>query len=274
MDIKKYNEFVASTILGFCVVAVVTFFIIFAVKKCKESEPVQQVCYTISVDSTSVMSPSMKMMADSLMVAIERHDHLISDKYQYILEQRSNVEDYLTFGGIFLTIILSVFGFFGYKSLQGIEDRIKDSVGAEANRKASEKAEAVSNQKFNDYKANTNQDIDRWKSETKDFLNEHLDNKVKGITRQRGFKSAVQEQLEDAYNQKITERLQPIETFAEKLSALESEVEKISIKVNQQNERINLPIRRRRSLVDPLTTSTVDAKVGTSDVEKSASSPM
>lgn len=272
MDIKKYNDYIASTILFLCVFAALSFFIMFGMKSCNNSSTPRYAMYTVQVDSMGVMTAESQRMTDSLIHVIEQHEHILNDKYQYILEQRSNVEDYLTWGGILLTIILSIFGFFGYRSLHSIEDRIKESVSSDANQKATEKADEISCKKFNEYKTETKQDIDTWKNQTKDFLKDDLTNKVKGITRQKGFKAAIQEQLEDAYSQRISERLHQIEEFEQRIASVESEVKGYSSKINILSERLEQPQRRRRSLADPITMSALEAVVKASDDSDSENS--
>lgn len=269
MDIKKYNDYIASTILFLCVVAALTFFIMMGMKSRNSTASVHYVDYTIQVDNIGKMTAESQRITDSLILVIEQHEHLLNDKYQYVLEQRSNVEDYLTWCGFLLTIVLSVFGFFGYRSLHGIEDRIKDSVGAAANQKAAEKADEVSRQKFNEYKSESKQDIVTWKDETKGFLKEDLTNKVKSLTRQQGFKTAIQEQMEDAYSQKISERLHQIDVFEQRVASIESELKENSLKVNRLSERIDRPQMRRRSLAELLVNTNSESAACVSEYSNS-----
>lgn len=76
----------------------------------------------------------------------------MADRYQYAMEQKMNQDQYYSLGTFFVGIILSIFGFFGYKSIKSIEE------------KANHDAERAAKQ--------TSEDV------TKNYLDERLQGKV------------------------------------------------------------------------------------------------
>ena len=79
--------------------------------------------YIISTDSLGVVSAESKELADSLISELQKHERMLEDKYQYFIEQQSNTQDLFTIGGILLGVIVSLVGFFGYSTMQSIEEK-------------------------------------------------------------------------------------------------------------------------------------------------------
>ena len=79
----------------------------------------------VQVDSTGVVLPESIDQMKDLKAELDRHEQLIEDRYKHVLEQKENMNDMLTIGGMFLTIVLALFGFFGYKSINTLEDKVK-----------------------------------------------------------------------------------------------------------------------------------------------------
>lgn len=93
-----------------------------------------------------------KEQADSLITIVKRHERELAERYQYALEQKMDQDQYFSFGTFLVGVILSIFGFFGYKSIKSIEE------------KANKDAERAAKQ--------TSEDV------TKSYLDEKLDGKV------------------------------------------------------------------------------------------------
>lgn len=63
---------------------------------------------------------------DSLSSLLTRHERELTDKYQYVIDQKDDKDNVYTLGGIFVGVVISIFSLFGYKSLKSIEDHSKD----------------------------------------------------------------------------------------------------------------------------------------------------
>lgn len=145
---------------------------------------------SVKVDSTGQMDGITKAQLDSLITKIEIHEHLLQDKYEHILEQKEIFNDVLALGGMLLAVVLSVFGFFGYKSLNTIEDRAKEQ--------AEQASEGFFKNQFDTYKKDTKSElegglniivkekIEKDLSDYKNVVKNFIDAKVKTATLQYG----------------------------------------------------------------------------------------
>ena len=77
----------------------------------------------VVVDSTGVITQETTQSVEALKEELVRHEHLLEDRYQHLLEQKEDMNDLLSIGGMFLAAILGIFGFFGYKSINNIEEK-------------------------------------------------------------------------------------------------------------------------------------------------------
>lgn len=149
--IKCFNEYIATIILALVIGVAVSVFWLYAHHRAERvSEQIKVVC-VIQTDSTGVVSQDAQELAESVKHVIEAHEHALKDKYEYILDQKENIQDYLTWGGIIVTIVLSIFGFFGYKSLNSIEDRLASNIQNVVLQKASRDAIAYAREKIEEY---------------------------------------------------------------------------------------------------------------------------
>lgn len=142
----------ADIILVSCVVAILIVSAVWCCRTClkPEIQPIR-IEFTAS-DSLRMANYLSKEQADSLITIVRRHERELAERYQYALEQKMDQDQYFSFGTFLVGVILSIFGFFGYKSIKSIEE------------KANNDAERAAKQ--------TSEDV------TKSYLNEKLDGKV------------------------------------------------------------------------------------------------
>ena len=116
--IESFNNISATIVLSACVIAILIISILFGFSRCTDHSSISQ-DYKVNliVDSLGTLSKESRVTADSILTAIQCQQHLLDDKYKYILEQKETAQDFITFGGLFVTIALSLFGFFGYRSI-------------------------------------------------------------------------------------------------------------------------------------------------------------
>ena len=68
-----------------------------------------------------------KEETDSLISVMKRQERMLEDKYQYALDQKMNEDRYFSIGTFVVGVVISVFGFFGFKSLKSIEEKAKEN---------------------------------------------------------------------------------------------------------------------------------------------------
>lgn len=232
-----YNEIAATILLVFCAVSVVVAIVIFAIGSKREVVK-HEYTYTIKVDSAGNVTPAAQLQVDSMISTIKQHEHLIQDRYDYVLEQRENSQDYLTVGGIFVTVILSIFGFFGYKSFKNIEEDAKSS----AKKIAADKAEEIANEKATDVATK---------------LNNRLNNELK-IEQQKALRDFKKEDIPDmvsrAVEQKfgivVGDKMSKVDVALEKIPTIESDISELKRARDDENQ-VKKPVRKKRySLAD------------------------
>lgn len=232
-----YNEIAATILLVFCAVSVVVAIVIFAIGSKREVVK-HEYTYTIKVDSAGNVTPAAQLQVDSMISTIKQHEHLIQDRYDYVLEQRENSQDYLTVGGIFVTVILSIFGFFGYKSFKSIEEDAKSS----AKKIAADKAEEIANEKATDVATK---------------LNNRLNNELK-IEQQKALRVFKKEDIPDmvsrAVEQKfgivVGDKMSKVDVALEKIPTIESDISELKRARDDENQ-VKKPVRKKRySLAD------------------------
>ena len=232
-----YNEIAATILLVFCAVSVVVAIVIFAIGSKREVVK-HEYTYTIKVDSAGNVTPAAQLQVDSMISTIKQHEHLIQDRYDYVLEQRENSQDYLTVGGIFVTVILSIFGFFGYKSFKSIEEDAKSS----AKKIAADKAEEIANEKATDVATK---------------LNNRLNNELK-IEQQKALRDFKKEDIPDmvsrAVEQKfgivVGDKMSKVDVALEKIPTIESDISELKRARDDENQVKKPVLKKRYSLAD------------------------
>lgn len=151
-EIESSTIKTADMILASCVVAIIIVSAVWCRRTCFKPE-VQPIRIEITAsDSLKMANYLSKEQADSLITIVKRHERELAERYQYALEQKMDQDQYLSFGTFLVGVVLSIFGFFGYKSIKSIEE------------KANKDAERAAKQ--------TSEDV------TKSYLDEKLDGKV------------------------------------------------------------------------------------------------
>lgn len=104
--------------------------------------PKQQKAYTIEMhiitDSNGVCSNETKIMVDSLTSILNSQNNVLREKYDHLLQQQEDKETLFTFIGVVISVVISVFGFFGYRSFKSIEDTAVSNAEGMARRKLDE----------------------------------------------------------------------------------------------------------------------------------------
>lgn len=235
--IQVINEIAATILLAFCAVCVIYAIVIFA-RESKQDIVRHDFTYTIRVDSTGNVIPLAQMQVDSIIVSIKQHEQMIKDRYEYVLEQREYSQNYLTIGGIFVTVILSIFGFFGYKSFRNIEEDAKSS----AQKIAEEKTEEIAKEQATavalrlNRKLNNKLEIDQQNSLT-NFKN-------------RDIPDMVSKAVELKFGSIVGDKMSKVDDVTGKLSAIEKDVSELK-RARDEDALLRRPTQKKRmSLAD------------------------
>ena len=124
MDNKTFFERTGGILIVICIIALLGAFFFSCVLFVKSNVQDVNVQIVMPVDSTGAISSEALQQAEDLKTELVRHEQLLEDRYKHVLEQKENMNEMLTIGGMFLTIVLALFGFFGYKSMSSIEEKV------------------------------------------------------------------------------------------------------------------------------------------------------
>ena len=180
--VKYINEIAATAILFLCITSLLFAFIRY-IWTSNKTIIQHEYTYTIKVNSSGTVTPASQVQIDSIKESIKSQEHLIKDHYDYLLEQREKSENLLTTGGIIISIILSIFGFFGYKSFKSIEEEAM----AQAKKIAQNTAENIATTKAKN---------------VSERLGEELENKLKK-DQAKYFKTIKEKDLLDAVQKAV-----------------------------------------------------------------------
>lgn len=88
---------------------------------------------------------------DSLINVVNKHEHVIADRYEAILEDRADTQKYWSIAGILVSIIIGIAGFFGFKTIKDIEHDCQETAKKIAAETATSVATSTSKTKTEEY---------------------------------------------------------------------------------------------------------------------------
>lgn len=126
MEDNKFSTFLnyaACLVILVCVIGMVYGMIVYFT----QSKHIQEHQIVLAVSPDSIYNEEkFSYYTDSLIQVINKHEHVIEDRYSAILEEKYNTQQYWTIAGILTTIVITILGFFGYKSFKDIETKCVD----------------------------------------------------------------------------------------------------------------------------------------------------
>lgn len=207
-SIKKegYLNILGGTLLFICALVLIGASIFFFIHKPVKPN-VTEINITIKTDTTGVIDYSSYQMIDSLASVIKRQNIDVRDRYLYLIEQKENENKLITYLGVIVSLILAIFGFFGYKSFKSIED------------KAVSNAEDV-------MKNNVNDKLSLIEKELGDKIKNRIDEKFTAEI-QTTLPNEVSNQLNEKYNENISSKINFIKQKEEEIKNIKIRLDKI-----------------------------------------------
>lgn len=208
----------------------------------KPPKPLAPIELVVHVDTTGNLTNESKVGIDSLVYRLDKQEKLLEDKYQYLLEQKENINDILTYGGMLIAVVISIFGFFGYKSINSIEERAEK----QASQKAEQTATSILNAKYQEYQTDVNRHIDRG-IESK--LDENVDRKV------AESRKTLKNYITDKVKKEARAYSNNIENLENKIEPINTSIQSLDEKMTKLDKRLSdletsKPDRVRRTLTN------------------------
>lgn len=169
-------------------------------------------------DSLKAYNYMSREQADSLVEVVRNYDEQLTQKYQYLVEQKEQDSQVFYWGSLIVGIVIAVFGWFGFQSFTTIEDKAKS--------KADEVAKNVARRTA-------------W-NETKAFLKDQGTNQIKAAAKENLQKDAVEKtktQVVNELNTIIDNRLKQFQS-SKKVEDLEKRLEQLENSYKPEIEKI------------------------------------
>lgn len=181
-----------------------------------------RIVLTVSPDSV-YDDAKFSYYTDSLITVINKHEHVIADRYEAILEDKADTQKYWSLAGFLVSVIVGIAGFFGFKSIKDIEHDCKETAEKIAASKAASVASTTSKEKTQKYlETNLKKEVqyasDTYFGDREQLIREMVRYAVTEKT------AGVSEVLENLTKQldKIEERVEKMEVFKESGSPVTS----------------------------------------------------
>lgn len=244
MDKRTFLDCTGGILIVLCIVGLIGAFVFAGYLYSTSKVQDVNVQIVMNVDSTGVLSEESKQQVIEMKEELIRHEHLLEDRYKHVLEQKENLNDMITIGGMFMTIVLALFGFFGYKSMTTLEDKVKENAKASAE----ETATKASKEKFEDFE-----------KQTKENLTLSMGQNVKETVNKEmaEFKTTAKKQILEIINEQVREVKQKVKDYEELISGLTISLENLDNKLSKLDNRVvelekdgKLPVSGRRTLAN------------------------
>lgn len=206
---------------------------------------------SLQVDSLGTLTPQASAQADSIIHAIEIHEHLLNDKYIYFVEQKENIQDFFTWAGVILTIIISICAFFGFKSFDSIEERIRGSIEPQISQTAETTARSVAEKEsekcVNDAKFQienikniSREELESYKKITTQSLS--LDIR-ETLSKEKYFSKSdietlVRSTMKDEYLKTFSDSFETLDENTSNIDSIKSELDKTNISLRKIKSRL------------------------------------
>lgn len=214
---KIFNEILASLLLFICGAALVYAFV-FMLSARQAKTVVHRYEYVLRVDSAGMPTDEARAQVDSLIRALKHHEREIDERYDYVLQQREDAQNWYAVGGVIISIVLSVFGFFGYRNYKSIEEK---AISA-----AEDKAEGCIKEKIDIAESNL-------QSKNAAHIKNELTEKFVSFER-NNLENAIAIKLKDVYNQKVEERLSEIDMMNRKIEDLDDDIARLTCMIDSK----------------------------------------
>lgn len=225
MDKRSFLDCTGGILIVLCIVGLIGAFVFAGYLYSTSKVQDVNVQIVMNVDSIGVLSEESKQQVIEMKEELIRHEHLLEDRYKHVLEQKENLNDMITIGGMFMTIVLALFGFFGYKSMTTLEEKVKENAKATAE----ETATKASKVKF-----------EIFEKQTKENLTLSMGQNVKETVDKEmaEFKKTAKKQISDNINEQVQEVKQKAKDYDESISGLTTSLENLDNKLSKLDNRV------------------------------------
>lgn len=212
---KEDLDKLAGFILTACVVVALIVTVI-VVLKYPAAKQTYQIELTIQTDSTGVLTSESQTMMDSVLYVVANQNSILQGKYEALGERESDNQWLMTIGGVLVTIIASILGFFGFRSFQSIEEKAVNNAEGAARKKLDEEMGG---------------EIDRVKRTVETEMVKKFDEEIKPK-----IKTEVDAAVDDKYSADLSAKINFINDKENEIKLLREDVEMLKNKLSDAED--------------------------------------
>ena len=125
---KDWVRILSFSIIGICIILLLALLGLMAWRTTSNNPEVYRVIVTSDAipDSLIITDLITYEQADSLINAVREYDNQLTQKYQYLVEQKEQDSQVFYWASVIVGIVIAVFGWFGFQSFTTIEDKAKN----------------------------------------------------------------------------------------------------------------------------------------------------
>lgn len=215
IDMKEVLDQLAGWILAACVVVALAVTVIVALKY-PAAKQTYQIELTIKTDSTGALTSESRALMDSMLHVVDNQNSILQGKYEALAERESDNQWLMTIGGVLVTIIASILGFFGFRSFQSIEEIAVNNAEGAAKKKLDEEMGG---------------EINRLKRTLETEMVNKFDEEIKPKV-----KTEVDAAVDDKYNTDLSAKINFINDKEKEINSLRNDVETLKNKLSDAED--------------------------------------
>lgn len=212
---KNLLNILAGVLLFLCSITAIVVVVIVA-KKYPAEKQTYSIELTVSTDSTGCLPKESQAMIDSVIHVVANQGTVLQGKYEALAERETDNQNLMTIGGIIVTIIASILGFFGFRSFQSIEE------------KAIDKAEGAAKKKLDEEMGG---EIDRVRRKLETEILNQFDKDIKPKV-----KAEVEAVTDDKFSNELSAKINFINANSEEIMSLRNDVEGLKKKLSDAQD--------------------------------------
>lgn len=121
---KKLRSCIDLCAVGILTICAISLVVLLFVCVCKKQQIPVEHTIVLRVNQDSISSSLVdKSVVDSINTIITQHENSLKEHYRYLLEKRDWDDSIITIGSLLVGIIISILGFFGFRSFKSIEEK-------------------------------------------------------------------------------------------------------------------------------------------------------
>ena len=135
---KDWVRILSFGIIVTCIALLLALLCVMVWRASNNNPDVYRVIVTTDVlpDSLKAYNYMSREQADSLIEVVRSYDEQLTQKYQYLVEQKEQDSQVFYWGSLIVGIVIAVFGWFGFQSFTTIEDKAKSRAAKVADKVA------------------------------------------------------------------------------------------------------------------------------------------